>query len=165
MRFILAALIAMMASPSQSASSSLTDCRDDRVDLRGPWGQAGFSVEVAVTHRARAKGLMFREDLPLGQGMLFVYPMAHEPSFWMKNTLIPLDIIYLTSDGRVSYIYKNAQPGDLTPVSGGDEVRYVLEINGGLAKRIGISVGSELRSPYVQQQIAVWPCAPMVAPE
>ena len=133
-------------------------CRDDRVDLRGPWGQAGFTVEVAQTHRERAKGLMGRLEMPLGQGMLFVYPFAHEPAFWMKNTLIPLDMLFLTTDGRVAFIHKSAQPGDLTPVSGGKGVRYVLELNGGLAEKIGITVGSELKSPFIKQRVAVWPC-------
>ncbi|WP_424943336.1 DUF192 domain-containing protein [Aliiroseovarius crassostreae] len=133
-------------------------CQEDRVDLRGPWGQAGFTVEVAVTNRERAKGLMHRTNLPLGHGMLFVYPFAHQPAFWMKNTLIPLDIIFLSTDGRVTHIHENAQPGDLTPRSGGKTVRYVLEINGGLARQIGITPGSELRSPFVKQRVAAWPC-------
>ncbi len=116
-------------------------------------------MELAQTNRERSKGLMNRLHLPLGQGMLFVYPYAHEPAFWMKNTLIPLDIIFLTSEGRVTFVYENAQPGDLTPVSGGDNVRYVLEINGGLARKIGISAGSELRSPVLKQKISAWPCS------
>lgn len=147
-------LVLAMASPGML----LAQCQEDRVDLRGTWGQAGFTVEVAVTNRERAKGLMHRTNLPLGQGMLFVYPFAHEPAFWMKNTLIPLDIIFLSSEGRVTHIHENAQPGDLTPRSGGKDVRYVLEINGGLARRIGITPGSELRSPFVKQRIASWPC-------
>ncbi|UWP93639.1 DUF192 domain-containing protein [Aliiroseovarius crassostreae] len=153
MRFLLSVLLICLALPGQA------ECRADRVDLRGVWGQAGFSVEVAQTNRERAKGLMFREELPKGQGMLFVYPFAHQVAFWMKNTLIPLDMIFLSSDGRVTYVHENAQPGDLTPVSGGQDVRYVLEINGGLARQIGISEGSELRSPFVVQSLAAWPCS------
>lgn len=152
MRFLLAIAFICLSSPIWA------ECRDSRVDLRGAWGQAGFSVEVARSARARARGLMHREHLPTGQGMLFIYPYAHEPAFWMKNTLIPLDIIFLTSEGRVTHVHENAQPGDLTPVSGGEDVRYVLEINGGLSRRIGISAGSELRSPLLKQNIAVWPC-------
>lgn len=148
--------VALLVSFQSSAAEAT--CRDDRVDLRGDWGQAGFTVEVAQTQRLRAIGLMGREHLPLGQGMLFVYPFAHEPAFWMKNTLIPLDMLFLTTDGRVVFIHENAQPGDLTPVSGGDGVRYVLELNGGLAKKIGITVGSQLKSPFIKQQVAVWPC-------
>lgn len=141
-----------------STADLQAECREDRVDLRGPWGQAGFHVELAQTNRARAKGLMNRPSLPLSHGMLFVYPFAHEPAFWMKNTLISLDIIFLTSEGRVTHVHENAQPGDLTPVSGGDNVRFVLEINGGLARRIGISPGTEMRAPSVNQAIAAWPC-------
>ncbi|MBT2132581.1 DUF192 domain-containing protein [Aliiroseovarius lamellibrachiae] len=143
---------------SFSVTAANAACREERVDLRGAWGQAGFTVEVAQTHRDRAKGLMGRTEMPLGQGMLFVYPFAHEPAFWMKNTLIPLDMLFLTTDGRVAFIHKNAQPGDLTPVSGGKGVRYVLELNGGLAEKIGITVGSQLKSPFIKQRVALWPC-------
>ncbi len=160
MRFVkyttlVSAVVFVLALHSVAANAL---CRDDRVDLRGDWGQAGFTVEVAQTHRQRAKGLMGREHLPMGQGMLFVYPFAHEPAFWMKNTLIPLDMLFLTTDGRVVFIHDNAQPGDLTPVSGGKGVRYVLELNGGLAKKIGITVGSQLKSPFIKQRVALWPC-------
>ena len=143
---------------SFSISTAHAACRDDRVDLRGAWGQAGFTVEIAQTYRQRANGLMGRTEMPMGQGMLFVYPFAHEPAFWMKNTLIPLDMLFLTTDGQVVFIRENAQPGDLTPVSGGKGVRYVLELNGGLAKKIGITVGSQLKSPFIKQQVALWPC-------
>ncbi len=148
------AVIAMfvMAGPLHAA------CRADAVDLRGGFGQARFAVEVADTAAARAKGLMFRESLARSAGMLFVYPGPQRVSFWMKNTLIPLDMIFADAAGRVTRVHAMAVPGDLTPIDGGEGVVAVLEINGGLARQLGIAPGAELRHPALDQDTAVWPC-------
>lgn len=134
------------------------DCSPDRAHLRGDWGQAAFDIEIADTEETRARGLMFREHMPRGAGMLFVYEHPQPTAFWMKNTLIPLDIIFFDEQGTVTKVHENAVPGDLTPIPGGDTVFAVLEINGGLARRYGISVGSQLRHEIFSQTGAVWPC-------
>ena len=85
----------------------------------------------------RAQGLMFRESLPKFSGMLFVYETPQPVAFWMKNTLIPLDMLFFDAQGRLMRIQSQARPLDETPVVGGDNVRYVLEINGGLAEQLG----------------------------
>ena len=133
-------------------------CAPDTVELRGPSGMARFTVEVADDGAERARGLMFRESMPRSAGMLFVYPAPQRASFWMKNTLIPLDMIFADETGRVTRVHSNAVPHDTTPIIGGDDVRFVLEINGGLAKRMGIAAGTELRHPAIPQATAVWPC-------
>ncbi len=133
-------------------------CSQDSVALRGEWGQARFSVEVAETEAERARGLMHRESMASSAGMLFVYPTSGPVSFWMRNTLIPLDLIFLDETGVVGHVHHNAIPLDETPIPGGRNVQYVLEINGGLAAAIGISEGSELQHPQVSQEIAKWPC-------
>ncbi|TMV14453.1 DUF192 domain-containing protein [Arenibacterium halophilum] len=133
-------------------------CRDDRVQLRGDWGSAGFSVEVVDTVEDRARGLMFREEMPRGAGMLFVYDTPGPVSFWMKNTLIPLDMVFVDDAGTVQRVHSNAIPGDLTPIDGGDDILVVLEINGGLAQRYGIGPGSQLRHPVFSDNGPVWPC-------
>lgn len=136
-------------------------CRDDRVELRGPWGQAAFTVEVADTDATRAQGLMHRPSMPRFSGMLFVFePPPGPASFWMENTLIPLDMLFLDETGRVGHIHHEARPLDRTPIPGGSNVLYVLEINGGMARRLGISEGSELRHPRVAPELAAWPCEP-----
>ncbi|MCI2398470.1 DUF192 domain-containing protein [Aliiroseovarius subalbicans] len=146
-------LLALGAGPATAA-----DCAPDRLDLRGAWGSARFSVELADSERERARGLMHRDSLAASQGMLFVYDTPGKPAFWMKNTLIPLDMLFVTPEGEVAHVHENAIPGDLTPIDGGDGILAVLEIKGGLAAAMRISVGSELRHPAFDQSLALWAC-------
>ncbi|MEM6386303.1 MAG: DUF192 domain-containing protein [Pseudomonadota bacterium] len=140
-----------------STSFALAECDEARVDLRGDWGQARFTVEVADTPSERSLGLMHRESMPQSAGMLFVYDAPQRVSFWMRNTLIPLDMVFLDEKGLVASIHENAVPLDETSIFGGDHIQYVLEINGGLAARLGIIVGSELRHPALGND-AAWGC-------
>lgn len=133
-------------------------CAPGVVDIRGDFGQARFSVELADTGAERARGLMFRDSLPRSAGMLFVYETPQQASFWMKNTLIPLDMIFADASGRVTRVHSNATPQDLTPIDGGEGVAAVLEINGGLAQKLGIGPGAELRHPAIDARVAAWPC-------
>lgn len=132
-------------------------CARDVIDLRGDWGRARFRVAVADTPESQARGLMFVEDLPSSEGMLFAYDAPRAVSFWMRNTLVPLDMLFLSPDGVVTRVHENAVPGDETPIPGGDGVQYVLEINGGLASRLGIEPGDEARHPRIGAD-AAWPC-------
>lgn len=133
-------------------------CAPDRVDVRGDFGSVRFQVELAVTPAEQARGLMFREDLPRLSGMLFVYPRESDVSFWMRNTLIPLDMIFVDDGGRILRVHENAVPGDETPIPAGAPTLAVLEINGGAARRLGLGPGDELRSPALPQESAAWPC-------
>ncbi len=142
----------VVADPSAAKES----CPDDTLWLRGDFGRARFSVDVADTREARAQGLMHVEYMPSSKGMLFVYEFPREVAFWMKNTLIPLDIIYADERGVVSSIQANAIPGDQTPLPGEGLIQYVLEINGGLAAKLGISPGNEIQHPAILAPI--WPC-------
>lgn len=134
------------------------ECRDNQILLRGDWGQARFTVEVADDDVERSKGLMNRESMPGSAGMLFVYPAPGSIGFWMKNTLIPLDMIFADRTGTVRRVHHEAKPLDETPIFGGNDIQYVLEINGGLARSLGISEGSEMRHPAVDPDNAAWPC-------
>lgn len=134
-------------------------CTAGVVELKGPrGGHARFSVELADTDASRARGLMFRERLAISAGMLFVYDRPVHPAFWMKNTQIPLDMIFADPAGTVLRVHENAIPHDETPIDGGPGVLLVLEINGGLARRLGIVAGSVMRHPAIDQGLAVWPC-------
>ncbi|WP_249218795.1 DUF192 domain-containing protein [Falsirhodobacter algicola] len=140
-----------------AGGAAAAECRPDTVEFRGA-GTARFTVEVADDAAERARGLMFRESLPRSAGMLFVYDHAQSVSFWMRNTLIPLDMIFVDDTGIVRRVHENARPHDETPIPGGDDIQMVIEVNGGLARRLGIEEGSEMRSPALDQSKAVWPC-------
>ena len=155
------ALISLTLAPlflAALALAAVAACRDDVAELRGPWGQARFTVELAITPEEQARGLMFRETLPRGAGMLFLYDRPQRVAFWMRNTLIPLDMIFVDATGTVTRIHHEAVPLDETPIPGGDGVLAVLEINGGLARRFGMTEGTELRHPRMPQETAAWPC-------
>lgn len=151
-------MVAVLGMAAAPGAGNGAECRADSVQLRGDWGQIAFSVEIADEPRERARGLMYRRTLPRGAGMLFVYEHPQNVRFWMKNTLIPLDMLFLDRSGRVTRIHEMARPGDLTPIDGGDAVFAVLEINGGLARRYGITEGSVMRHPAFAGGPAAWPC-------
>lgn len=135
-------------------------CAQGRV-LVGSQGQThAFTIELADTEAARAKGLMMRPYLPSAAGMLFAYPAPQRAQFWMANTLIPLDMIFAAPDGTILGVHANAIPQDRTTIDGGPGVQYVLEINGGLAARLGIVAGGRLHHPI----IAGSDCAANAAP-
>ena len=104
-------------------------------------GSHHFSVEVVDTPATRELGLMYRTHLDPDKGMLFDFDDPEPVSFWMKNTLIPLDMIFITDDGRVANVAANAIPGDLTPIYSDGAVTGVLEIPGGEAAKLGIKPG------------------------
>lgn len=134
-----------------------TACSEDRVTVSGDWGHANFNVVVADTGPERSQGLMNVPQMPLMTGMLFVYDSPHRASFWMRNTLIPLDMLFAGPDGTILSIHANANPLDVTSIPGGDGIQYVLEINGGLAARLGVDVGDVLQHPSIGP-IAAMPC-------
>lgn len=100
-----------------------------------------FEVEIATTPEEQAKGLMHRTSLGADEGMLFVYPSPVETAFWMKNTLIPLDMIFIDDQRKIVRITANTRPMSLTPRPAPSPVIGVLEINGGRAAELGIQVG------------------------
>jgi uncharacterized membrane protein (UPF0127 family) len=108
-------------------------------------GDRVFDVELVDTPATRARGLMFREFMPDNQGMLFDFKVDQTVSFWMKNTLIPLDMIFTDRNGLILQIHQNAIPGDRTAIPSNVPIRAVLEINSGLARFLGIKVGGRLR--------------------
>ncbi|MDA0721845.1 MAG: DUF192 domain-containing protein [Proteobacteria bacterium] len=152
MKALILALVLGMAAQLAAAA-----CAEDRVTIRGDWGQATFTVAIVDTPATRAQGLMYVETMPRMAGMLFVYDRPQAVSFWMKNTLIPLDMIFASPQGKILRVHENAIPGDLTPILGGDGGQMVLEINGGLAARLGIAVGDVMQHPSFGAD-AISPC-------
>ncbi|MDR0486611.1 MAG: DUF192 domain-containing protein [Treponema sp.] len=105
---------------------------------------AVVKAEIARTPEERSQGLMYRKKLPDGDGMLFVFEKDEIQSFWMKNTLVPLSIAFIASDGRILEI-KNMQPGDLNSVSPGRSFRYALEVPQGWFSRAGAQTGDTVK--------------------
>lgn len=134
-------------------------CGAEVLWLKTEGGVQRLSVEIADDPDARAQGLMFRPSLPSAAGMLFVYEAPQRALFWMKNTLLPLDMIFADEKGVVLKVHEGAKPLDETPIDGGPGVALVLEINAGLSGALGITPGSLLRHPAIDQSGAAWPCA------
>jgi len=106
--------------------------------------QHRFTVEVAGTPEQQEKGLMFRQSLAPDRGMIFPMEPAREASFWMKNTLIPLDIIFIRPDGTIANIAENTIPLSLDPIPSSGQVSAVLEIAGGRAAQLGLAAGDKV---------------------
>lgn len=108
-------------------------------------GPQVFEVEIAETVAQHAQGLMYRRSMPANAGMLFTYKAPQAASFWMKNTFIPLDMIFIGQDGRIVNIKQRTVPHSLTPVRSKGKVLAILELNGGTSARLGIKAGDEVR--------------------
>ena len=132
-------------------------CTDSIVEIKSAHAHIRLNVEVADSAEERAIGLMHRHSMPYNSGMWFIYETPRTVAFWMRNTLIPLDIIFVDQPGEVQKIHMNALPLDETPIPGGDNIQFVLEVNAGLSKRYGLGAGDFIRHPSIKQD-PVWPC-------
>ena len=135
---ILAFLVA--AGPAMAADPRV-------VEIATKTGVHAFAVELATTDAERAQGLMNRKELPEGQGMLFDFHRDQEVGFWMRNTYIPLDMIFIRSDGRIMRIAENTEPLSEKIVPSTTPVRGVLEVIAGTARKLGIAVGDRVAHP------------------
>ena len=129
-----------------AAALALAGCRDRGpvAVIRGPGGVVEVSLEVAATPAERERGLMYRSSLAEGRGMLFVFDQDGNHTFWMRNTLIPLDMLFIARDGTVVGIHANATPLSTANIAVGKPSRYVLEVPGGWTARHGIAVGARV---------------------
>jgi uncharacterized membrane protein (UPF0127 family) len=114
-------------------------------------GKVSFSVEVMRTDEERARGLMNRAYLPADRGMLFDFKQPQIASMWMKNTLIPLDMLFIRTDGTIANIAENTEPHSLRTISAIEPVLGVLELNGGTAARLGIAPGDRVEHPLFRR--------------
>ncbi|BDG07358.1 DUF192 domain-containing protein [Anaeromyxobacter paludicola] len=113
--------------------------------FEGPSGRSSrVDLEVARTLEERNRGLMFRERLDANAGMLFVFESEDQHSFWMKNTYIPLDLVFIDEMGEITGVVEEAEPHSLAPMSGGPS-RYVIEVNGGWCEAHGVRTGDRVR--------------------
>lgn len=114
--------------------------------IRSANGPHRFTVEVAASPSEQETGLMYRRSLAPDRGMIFPYDPPQSVAFWMKNTLIPLDMIFIRADGTIARIF-TATPLSLDPVPGGEPVAAVLEIAGGRAAELGVRDGDQVSWP------------------
>lgn len=112
-------------------------------------GPAKFTVEVAADDDTRERGLMFRKSMADAHGMIFDFHKPQQSWFWMENTLIPLDMLFVAADGRILTVARNAVPLSKTAIPSGGPIRAVVEINGGLADKLGIKPGDRVRDAQV----------------
>jgi uncharacterized protein len=136
---LLAVGILLFAAPAPAQTANL-----QRIDIASKSGTHSFLVEIAANDEQRARGLMYRKDLPEGRGMLFDFKREQDVGFWMKNTYIPLDMIFIRADGTIRRIAANTEPLSERTVPGGGPVRYVLEVIGGTAGKLGIEPGDKV---------------------
>ena len=138
--FLLA--FALVAASAAAASALPTTT----ISVETPKGPTTFKVEVANDHASQEKGLMFRKTMAGNAGMLFDFHTTVMTTFWMKNTILPLDIIFIRADGTISSIAGNAVPYSEAPIPSSEPIRAVLEINGGRAKALGIEPGDKVHA-------------------
>jgi uncharacterized membrane protein (UPF0127 family) len=139
------ATLSLLTLPLPGGSACAQDLQP--LEIATKTGVQIFGVEMAVTPEEQAKGLMFRRELPEGQGMLFDFHEEQPTSFWMKNTYIPLDMIFIRGDGRILRIAENTVPLSETLVPSGGPVRAVLEVIAGTARKLGIAPGDRVAHP------------------
>ena len=143
MRFYILLPVVVYLFWFQTAADGLMD----KATIVTASSQHAFTVELAVTSKARQQGLMHRREMPRNAGMLFIFPSLGLQSFWMKDTLISLDILFLDTKGRVVHVHHNAQPRSLMPIAPKVAALAVLEINGGLSRELGIQPGDFVHHP------------------
>ena len=120
----------------------------DTIEIVTRTGVLDFSVELATNAAERAVGLMNRKELPEGRGMLFDFHDDQPVQFWMHNTYIPLDMIFIAGDGRVVRVAENAKPMSDDLIPSGRPVRAVLEVIGGTARKFGIAPGDRVTGAF-----------------
>jgi uncharacterized membrane protein (UPF0127 family) len=153
-----------VARAEQGGSAQGIVCASDQAIFLTDAGLTPVRVELADDPQERAQGLMFRKALTPGHGMLFIYETPRESSFWMRNTLIPLDMIFMDAQGVIRHIHRNARPLDEAPIPGalpGDpdpQRLMVLEVAAGEANRLGLATGQPMAHPALDKKHAALGC-------
>ncbi len=120
--------------------------------VAGDGARHEFTVWLAETDAQRRRGLMFVTDLPDDRGMLFAFGAREQPSMWMRNTLIPLDMLFLDADGRIVHIAARTEPESLDVIRSPHPARYVLELAGGVSEALGIGPGDRVEHRWISDR-------------
>ena len=140
---LLLTAVLWLAIPSAPAAAPVT-WQHDALDIETNSGKHHFTIELALSPAQQMQGLMYRQSLAADAGMLFLYDQDQEILMWMKNTLLPLDMVFITADGHVARVAERTVPQSLATISSGGPVRAVLEINAGTAARLHIAPGDKV---------------------
>ena len=141
-----AVLVTLCANPPARAASI------QPLEIVTKSGVQVFSVEMATTEEEKTTGLMYRKELPDGKGMLFDFSPEQQISMWMKNTYIPLDMIFIRADGRILRIAENTEPLSTKIISSGGLAKGVLEVIAGTAQKYGIQPGDRVAHPLFNKR-------------
>ncbi|MGF1553196.1 MAG: DUF192 domain-containing protein [Paracoccaceae bacterium] len=135
------------------------ECRRDRVLVLAETGEVVYEVEIADDPQERERGLMFRQSLAPEAGMLFLFDAPRRAGFWMRNTFVSLDIVFLAEDGRVLNVAADAVPFSEEMLLSDGEAAAVLEVNAGEAARHGIGPGTQVVHPFFEAEVVARRCA------
>ena len=150
MRWLDRAVVVLVFALVASAAGFAKAAELQTLEIASKTGVHAFQVEMAITPEEKERGLMFRRELPEGQGMLFDFQFDQNVAFWMKNTYIPLDMLFIRGDGRILRIAENTEPLSERNIPSGGPVRAVLEVIGGTAKKLGIAAGDRVGGSIFQ---------------
>jgi uncharacterized protein len=144
-RHILVLVLLLTAAPAWALENFATS----ELTIPTAGGPQKFAIELALSDAQTEQGLMFRRSMAPDAGMLFDFKSPTNVTMWMKNTLIPLDMLFLDSSGRIIDIHERAVPLSTDIIAGKAPARYVIELNGGTVARLGIKPGDQVTSPYI----------------
>jgi uncharacterized membrane protein (UPF0127 family) len=151
-RLIAAAAFVVFGIALGGAGGATHAAEQGTLEIVSKSGVHVFAVEIVSNDADRAKGLMYRKELPEGRGMLFDFQREQDIAMWMKNTYIPLDMIFITGDGRIRRIAENTEPLSERIIPSGGPVRGVLEVIGGTARRLGLAPGDRVAHPIFSKR-------------
>jgi uncharacterized protein len=148
---VLFAALCFLALP-YALVSRLSAAELQTLEIASKSGVHTFAVEMATTPEEQSRGLMYRKSLPEGQGMLFDFKREQPLTFWMKNTYVSLDMIFIRGDGRILHIAENTEPLSERMVPSGGSARAVLEVVAGTARKLGIAPGDRVAHPIFKER-------------
>lgn len=143
-RALLAAFLGAWILPSLAGAQNAVRFPKSQLAIDTLEGRKNFNVELAISDAQQSRGLMFRESMSANAGMLFDYRFSQRITMWMRNTLIPLDMIFIGADGRVINVVERTIPHSEAIIASKGRARAVLEVNGGTASRLGIKAGTKV---------------------
>jgi uncharacterized membrane protein (UPF0127 family) len=143
-RHLLVFALLLVTLPAQALENFATS----ELTVQTAGGPQKFSIELALSDAQMEQGLMFRRSMPANAGMLFDFKHPTGVTMWMKNTLIPLDMLFLDNSARIIDIHERAVPNSTDIIASRVPARYVIELNGGTVARLGIKPGDQVTSPY-----------------